>query len=367
MRRPPVFFVREALTAVRENWLQVAFVDATTALRGRFHGFGPWNPCPVETLQQEEGVHVQFQTRWFTGSVVSSKTQSKAARVRFHIDGTEFFVRDKRHNVTLHHPPQSLPSPPPMCHHQTLAPALLSVPPALPPYRFPYSSQPVDTNPYGDLFRYPGSPPILQVSSLSEWCCSSGQTAWQNETSGEWLWVYLDGSWDNPLAGSAAILCSPDGTTLALVIPCPFPSSKDAEFWAFVQCTSYLESVGFAGSLFHCIDNSQLVGCIEHRRSDSPTPPASTNTQGTWQAVVNDLLTEVEFNVGAIQLKSHVGFPGKELPDTCMPSASSPPPATATRDSHFQGVPWHTEIRRCRSQAAIPTAWLHRHCSIPQL
>ena len=35
------FFVRQALTAARRNRLQVAFVDATTALGGRCHGFSP--------------------------------------------------------------------------------------------------------------------------------------------------------------------------------------------------------------------------------------------------------------------------------------------------------------------------------------
>ena len=70
----------------------------------------------------------------------------------------------------------------------------------------------------------------------------------------------------------------------------------------------YLQSTGFEDSVFYFIDNSQLTGCIEHRLANSPTPPTSTSTQGTWQAVVNDLLTEVRFNVGARLLKLHVGF-----------------------------------------------------------
>ena len=236
----------------------MAFVLGTTTLGGRYHGFGPWNPCPVGTLQPGEEVQFEFNTGRFTGSVVSHEAQSNAARIRFHIDDTEFFLKDKHYNFILHHPPQKLPSPPPL-RKRALAPSLLSVPPPLPPYPFPYSSQPVDSNPCGHLFRYPGSPPTLQVTSLSEWGCDSVKAAWQTAESGAWLWVYLDGSWDSHLAGSAAILCWPGGTTLALVIPSPFPSSKDAEFWAFVQCTRYLQSVGFTGSVFYCIENSQLV------------------------------------------------------------------------------------------------------------
>ena len=152
----------------------------------------------------------------------------------------------------------------------TLSPVLLTVPRPLPPYPFPYSSQYVDSNSFGHIYRYLGEPPRLQVSALSEWCCESVLEAWTNPRSAQWLWVYLDGSWDRPWAGSAAILCWPDGTTIALAIPCPHHSSKDSEFWAFVQCTRYLESVGFKGSVFFCIDNSQLVSCIDNRLAGKP-------------------------------------------------------------------------------------------------
>ena len=43
---------------------------------------------------------------------------------------------------------------------------------------------------------------------------------------------------------------------MALTIPCSYYSSKDAEFRLFVRCTRYLQSVGFRGSVFYCIDNS---------------------------------------------------------------------------------------------------------------
>ena len=184
-----------------------------------------------------------------------------------------------------------------------------------PPYPFPYSSQYVDSNPFGHIYRYLGDPPRLQASALSEWCCESVLEAWTKPRSAQWLSVYLDGSWDRPWAGSAAILCWPDSITIAPAIPCPHHSSKDSEFWAFVQCTRYLESVGFKGSVFYCIDNSQLVSCIDNRLAGEPHIPASSSTRGTWQCVVDDLIHAVRFDVGVGWLKPHVGFTGNEIAD----------------------------------------------------
>ena len=114
---------------------------------------------------------------------------------------TTFHVKDKLHTFSLHPPPQRLPASPPVCQHMTLSPVLLTVPRPLPPYPFPYSSQYVDSNPFGHIYRYLGDPPRLQVSALSEWCCESVLEAWTNPRSAQWLWVYLDGSWDRPWAG----------------------------------------------------------------------------------------------------------------------------------------------------------------------
>ena len=46
----------------KANWLQNAFVNSVYALGGRCHGFGEWNPCPVERLLPEERVHVEFNS-----------------------------------------------------------------------------------------------------------------------------------------------------------------------------------------------------------------------------------------------------------------------------------------------------------------
>ena len=124
------------------------------------------------------------------------------------------------------------------------------------------------------------------------------------------VWLYIDGSWDKPLAGSAAVLHWPDSKVLVLAIPCPYHGSRDAEFWAFVQAIRHLQSVNFVGSAFCCIDNSQVVDCVDWHRSTAPFPAASQSTQGTWQRVVQDLLWRCRFTVGAGWLKSHMGFQG---------------------------------------------------------
>ena len=82
-----------------------------------------------------------------------------------------------------------------------------------------------------------------------------------------------------------------------------------------MHCTSYLESVGFRGSVFYCIDNSQLVNCIDTKLAEAIHAPASSSIQGTWQRVVSDLIHSVTFNIGTRWLKSHVGFTGNELAD----------------------------------------------------
>ena len=177
------------------------------------------------------------------------------------------------------------------------------------------------------------------MSDLNTWSFDSILDELSSTDSGSWLWVYLDGSWDNPLAGSAAVLCWPDGTIVVLAIPCPYLASKDAEFWALVQCVRYLQSVGFTGSVFFCIDNSQVVGCVGHFLSGSPFPPPSSRAQGTWQSVIANLLASSTFNVGGGWLKSHVGFHGNEIADSFAKYLFY---AMAVADPQKQPPAWHT-------------------------
>ena len=106
------FRVHKALTAEKENWLQVAFVDSVHALGGRCHGFGPWNPCPVKALQEGEIIHVEFNTGWYAGTVLSHDSEYSIL-IRFHTDSTRFHVRDKHHIFSLHPPAITGPDPPP--------------------------------------------------------------------------------------------------------------------------------------------------------------------------------------------------------------------------------------------------------------
>ena len=329
--------VRLALTAPATNWLQESFVDSVHALGGRCHGFGPWNPCPVKTLCPGEEIHVEFNSGWFSGSVLTYDETRASALIRFYVDSTEFHVTD-RHTFSLH-PTSYGPAAPSVRLHLTLAPPLLSLPLPLPPHPFPYSSQCVDSNAFGYVFHYTGRLDPLQVSDLSAWSCDSILDALSSPDSDSWLWVYLDGSWDNPLAGSAAVLCWPDGTIVVLAIPCPYLGSKDAEFRAFVQSVRYLQSIGFTGSVFFCIHNSQVVGCVDHFLSGSPFPPSSSSAQGTWQSLIANLLALATFNVGAGWLKSHVGFHGNEIADSFAKYVSY---AMAVADSHKQPPARHT-------------------------
>ena len=62
--------------------------------------------------------------------------------------------------------------------------------------------------------------------------------------------------------------------------------------------------------------DGEVVNCVDWRQSGTPLPPAPMSTQGTWQRVVDDLISSCGFHLGAGWLKSHVGFPGNELADS---------------------------------------------------
>ena len=73
--------------------------------------------------------------------------------------------------------------------------------------------------------------------------------------------------------------------------------------------------MGMRGSAFFCVDNSQVVQSVDSYLSGSPPLPPSDTTQGTWQAVLHDVLDDVTFNVGIGWLKAHVRFPGNDMAD----------------------------------------------------
>ena len=308
-------WVRQARTTARANWLQNAFVDAVYALGGRCHGFGEWNPCPTSQLTSGECIHVEFSNGWFTGTVQHYDQHAAASIVKFDIDHTLFSVKDKIHNFAEHTPRGGGPEGPPLSLHHLLAPLLLTPPLPLPPYPFPDSSQYIDAVPQGQVFGYPRPPAALQVHALLAWDCTSVAMAAPHPDAHNWVWVYLDRSWDNPWSGSAAIIVWPDGTTLGLAIPCPYHSSKNSEFLAFIQATRYLQSVGTRGTVFFCVDNAQIVQCDDAYISGSSRPPPSTSTQGTWQVAVADLLDSVNLHSGIGCLKAHVGFQGNVMAD----------------------------------------------------
>ena len=309
-------WVRKAPTSSRQNWLQNSFVDATQALDGKCHGFGPWNLCKASTLRVGEEVFVGFNSGWFTGSVIG-QPDSSSALLRFSVDNTEFQIRDRHHNISLHPPTTFGPSSPPYIPaHLQLAPHLYTLPPPLPTLAIPYRSQFIDTTKKeGFLFKYEAELLPPQVSDLQSWGCMSVLSAVEHVDSQLLVWLYIDSSSDKPLTGSAAVFPWPDGTVLVLAIPSSYHGSRDAEFRAFVQATRHLQLVDFVGSIFCCIDNSQVGDCVDWHRSTTPFPQASQCTQGTWQRVVQDLLWRCRFTVGAGRLKSHVGFQGNELAD----------------------------------------------------
>ena len=239
----------------------------------------------------------------------------KLLLITFDVDQSRFHVRDGVHNFVQHPPSIARPQGHAPRPHLSLAPSLLDLLPPLLPYPLPHSSQYIAPTQFGHIFHYPSPPGHLQVSDLRSWGCTSVATAIQHPDSGNQVWVCLDGSWDKPHSGSAAILVWPDGTTIGLAIPCPYFSSKDSEFWAFVQAIRYLQSVGMYGSAFFCVDNSQVVQNVDSYLSGSPPLPPSSNTPGTWQAVVHILLDDVTFNVGVWWLKAHGRFPGSKTAD----------------------------------------------------
>ena len=169
--------------------------------------------------------------------------------------------------------------------------------------------------PQGHIFCYPGPPHALQVPALLSWDCKSVATDAAHLDSHNWVWVYLDGSLDRPWSGSAAIIVWPNGNTLVLAIPCPYHSSKYAEFWAFIQMTRYLQDVSTNGTVFFCVDSSQVGHCVDSFMSGATLPSCSNFTQGTWNVAVSDLLEDVSFHLGIGWLKDHVGFAGNKTAD----------------------------------------------------
>ena len=190
-------WVYKALTAENENWLQVAFVDSVHALGGRCHVFGAWNPCPVKALQEGEVTHVEFNTGWYAGTVLSHDSESSVL-IRFHTDDTRFNVRDKHHSFFLHRPALTGPAPLPTSAHAQLAAPLCSLPAPLPPYPIPHRCSPIGETEEGFLFQYHERLPQLQVSDLRAWGCLSVALAVEHTHSDHGLWVYIDGSWDDP-------------------------------------------------------------------------------------------------------------------------------------------------------------------------
>ena len=332
------YWVCRALTNKRANWLQNSFVDSVQALGGHCHGFKPWNACKVADLHPGETVYVEFNSGWHGRTVLHDPAPNYAV-VQFHIDNTLFHIKDALHNFSVHLPPQPNSANPEPALNMSISPPLLYLQPPIPPYAIPYRSTQVGSNWFGHLFRYPEEIPLPQVSALVSWGCVSVRNAVEHPQANNWLWVYLDGSWDNPLAASAAVMVWPDGTVLALAIPCPYLGSKDAEFWSFVQCTRYLQSVGLKVQEFFCIDNSQLVDCTDWALFQSPIPPASASTQETWFHTVHGVIRSSSFTVGVGWLKSHVGFQGNQVVDGFAKYTSY---ACAVLEAHKQPPGLHT-------------------------
>ena len=213
------YWMRKALTTPRENWHQNSFVDATHALGARCHGFGAWNPCKSSELSVGEEVFVEFNRGWFTGSVIGHPGSSSAL-LRFSVHNTEFQIRDRNHNVCL--PPRLLwqvfspkwprianacphvepptpfgpSSPPYVPAHLQLAPHLCSLPSPLPALAITYRSQFIDTTKEGFLFKYEAELLPPEVSDLRSWGCRSVFSAVEHVDSQQWMWLYIDGSWD---------------------------------------------------------------------------------------------------------------------------------------------------------------------------
>ena len=99
-------FVSDALKVQKPKLLQNSLVDCVYSLAGRCHGFGKWNPCPGSILAPDEQMYVKFNTGWFSGKMIHYSDQDSAALVKFDINNTVFHVHDKRHNFSLHPPPE---------------------------------------------------------------------------------------------------------------------------------------------------------------------------------------------------------------------------------------------------------------------
>ena len=158
------------------------------------------------------------------------------------------------------------------------------------------------------------------------------------------------------------------GDQVFRAVPSPYLGSRDPQFWSFVQCVRYGESVRFRAKAFFCIENSQLVDCVDRFLSGTAYPPPSSSSQGTWRTVICSLISEATFTIGAGWLKSHVGFPGNEVADSlakytayaCRVTLTHRQPA-ARYSVTFQGSLWHHKFSGAARRRLYPR---HQHTGI---
>ena len=148
---------------------------------------GPWNLCAVADLLLGEQIHVEFVTGWFMSTAVKYDKHQKSMPVPFQADSIEFSAKDKLHNVSLHASPSGLPHPPNPSQDLVLFPTLLRLPRPLPPLRPPFSSQIMESNQHGHLYKFGENLQLLQVHSRLEWGCHNVASTLQDLTAANCL------------------------------------------------------------------------------------------------------------------------------------------------------------------------------------
>ena len=113
------------------------------------------------------------------------------------------------------------------------------------------------------------------------------------------------------IKGSAAVFAG-EQSTLALVSPCPYVDSGDAEFWTLLTVLRYYAAHPPTEETIILCDNQQVVRLVRSLLSGVAPSRPTMCAAGTWLVVLRDFLNLHPWDpmLRLVWVKAHVGFRG---------------------------------------------------------